>query len=108
MDENAPQRDLKGMVTGDPLADLPIGASISAKPVVFGTSDAQPIPLDVSNWSFFEGALLAVALRDADGTRILGTAVMVAPGLAMTATHVLTDDMTGLMDGSVFGLCVGQ
>jgi hypothetical protein len=43
----------------------------------------------VTNWTFFDGALAAIVMRDAAGTTAMRTAVMIAPGLAVTAAHVL-------------------
>lgn len=105
--EDALLRKLSGVVSPDPLKGLPIGANLRIRPVVFGTSDAQCVPLHVTNWTFFEGALLAVAFHGGQETRIDGTAVMIAPGLAMTATHVLANNLEGLRDGTVFGICAG-
>ncbi len=103
-----PGRDLRGVVSPDPLTLMPIGSSIPVRPVMFGSSDGGSIPLGVSNWTFFDGALLALGFRGAaGGAEILGSAVMIAPGLALTATHVLTNHLPQLTDGSVVGICMG-
>lgn len=101
------KRSTFAAVSTNPLADLPIGHSIRSDPVVFGESNAGVVPADVKNWDFFQGALTAIGLRRGDAFEVLGTGVMVAPGLALTATHVLRDDIPALVDGEVGALCIG-
>ena len=72
----------------DPLSRLPDGTTIWKQTLVFGGSDADVKPEEVRDWGFFDGALLAVGFGDWRHLEIHGTAVMVAPGLAITATHV--------------------
>jgi hypothetical protein len=79
-------------ITTDPLRDMPVGATLRVSPVVFGASDAKMVPDDVKNWDFFDGALLAVGFgRDGEHVALHGTAVMIAPGLAVTAAHVVRE-----------------
>jgi hypothetical protein len=75
--------------------------------VVFGGSDSVAMPDRVLNWDYFEGALLAVGFRDATGFSVLGSAVIIAPGLAVSATHVFMDRIDDLAGGECSGLCVG-
>jgi Trypsin-like peptidase domain len=103
------QNRLTGTVSEDPLARLPVGTSISYEPVIVGGSDAKTVPEGVINWDFFQGALLAVALRlqGSPSPGVLGTAVIIAPGLAVTATHVLGDTMPHLASGDAEVMCIG-
>ena len=91
----------------DTLKGLPVGASLSIEPVVFGSSDATSHPDGVTNWDFFQGALLAIGVRRAGSQEICGSGFMVAPGLALSATHVLRGHLDEIMAGSVFAFCVG-
>jgi len=111
---NAPSGNLmpheklaRGIVTEDPLTHMPIGASIAFETIAFEGSNATPVPQGVDNWTFFEGALLAVCVRTAAEERIVGTAAIIAPGLAISATHVISDDMPALLEGKASLTCFG-
>jgi hypothetical protein len=95
------------VITEDPLQSLPVGASLPLKPVVFGGSDASVKPGDVRNWDFFDGALLAVGFWDGARLDIHGTAAVVAPGLAVTAAHVIRSRLAELGAGTVTLMCIG-
>ena len=86
---------------------MPIGASLAFETVSFTGSDSTQVPQGVINWTFFEGALLAICLRTADSDKVIGTAVVVAPGLAVSATHVIQGDLPAIMDGTASLLCTG-
>ncbi len=95
------------VITEDPLRSLPVGHSLSLRPVVFGSSDATVVPDSVRNWDYFDGALLAVGVGAGTRLHVQGTTVMVAPGLAVTAAHVLRDFLADLMSGTQGCLCIG-
>ena len=68
------------------------------------------IPEDLNNLGYFQGALLAVVVQHLASLEFVGTAVMIAPGLALTATHILTDALDALYDGrsdDVAVVCAG-
>jgi S1-C subfamily serine protease len=96
-----------GLVTDDPLKTLRAGEMLTTENIVFNGSDATDVPQDAKDWSFFEGALLTVGLRIDGMHQILGTAVVVAPGLAVTATHVFDEHLPGVRDGSIGLWCGG-
>lgn len=96
-----------GVVTDDPLKAMPIGATISFGNVGFSAADATTIPQGVTNWTIFEGALLAICIARGDEKEVIGTAAIVAPGLAVTATHVLNDEIHAIMDGKASLICFG-
>jgi hypothetical protein len=100
---------LHGVVTGDPFADLPVGFSIPMEPIVMGSSDAHRVASGVTNWDFFEGALLSVVTRQHGSSPLeaAGTAVIVAPGLALTATHVIDQALADLPNGVAAVSCLG-
>jgi Trypsin-like peptidase domain len=53
---------------------------------------------DVANWQVFEGMLLGVMSLDSKKqSTILGSAIMAAPGIALTATHIFTKDSDDLL-----------
>jgi len=80
---------------------------VAPGPIAFGGSDATVIPQGLIDGTSFEGALLALALHSDHEQAVLGTAVIVAPGLAVTATHVFRDRLDEILAGTVRPLCVG-
>lgn len=94
-------------ISDDPLESLPIGTSIPLTPVAFGGSTAGLVPDHTANFTFFEGALLTIVFRNEAGLHPLGTATMIGPGLALTATHVLTDHLDGVMAGNTAVMAFG-
>src|SRR5690348_8550645 len=59
----------------------------------FEGAGSEPVP--VGNPSFLRGAILAVAYFKDGVMSIEGTATMIAPGLAVTASHVLDPEFYG-------------
>ncbi len=102
-------RNVVGVVSEDPLRELPVGASISLTPVVFGSTDAKKVPEGVINWDFFDGALLMVgATEPSTGeVRLEGTGVLIAPGLAVTATHTFRRYLPYVSAGRLSLACFG-
>jgi hypothetical protein len=72
---------------------------------------AGNLPVGVDNWDFFDGSLLAVGFREGnDVLKIEGTAVMIAPGLAISAKHLFHeryDHLGALLAGSEVLYAVG-
>jgi len=97
---------LVGRVTDTP---VPVGASLPTVPIIVGGTDASAAPDGVTNWDFFQGALLAVVVKrpDTEPTVIEGTAVMIAPGLALTASHVFRDLVSDIASGQAALACIG-
>ncbi len=54
--------------------------------------EAIPKFKTIENWRLFEGLLLAVVHWNGDLCRVIGSAVVVAPGVALAATHVVRND----------------
>jgi trypsin-like peptidase len=102
-----PHEPLTGIVGSDPLAAMPIGSRIDLTPIVFGNSDASELPQGVRNWTFFDGALVAIAVRGPAGLDVVGTGAIIAPGLAVTATHVLRGHLEALVAGDAVAYCFG-
>lgn len=100
-------KSASGVVSSDPLRDQPVGASVTFSLISFGGSNANSRPQSVNNWEFFDGAILGVVLKSANSSRMTGTAVMVAPGIAITASHIFSDDLDDLQKGAVVPYCLG-
>ena len=96
-----------GVVSFDPLRDQPVGASITFSPISFGGSNANDRPQSVYNWEFLKGAVLGVVLKSANSSTMIGTAVMIAPGIAITASHIFSDVLGDLPTGAVVPYCIG-
>jgi hypothetical protein len=61
----------------------------------------------LENWHFFEGMLLFIGFTDGDIVQIEGSGVLVAPGIALCATHVIEPHVAHLMDGAGVATCFG-
>jgi hypothetical protein len=61
----------------------------------------------VGQWSSSRGLVLALAVGSAAGTEVHGSAVLVAPGVALCARHVIEDYAAPLKSGQASALCVG-
>lgn len=101
------RRLASGVVTDDPLKELPIGSKVNFARVDFGGSDAKELPTKVNNWECFKGSILGVGLKSATNHQVIGTAVMIAPGLALTATHNFSDVLEAMKKGDVIPYCYG-
>lgn len=75
--------------------------------VTFTGTDAVAVPAGVIDWTYFRGALLATIVRDDAGTLANGSATMIAPGLAVTATHTVSDYTESWSAGDAAVFCVG-
>ena len=96
----------KGVVTGDPAKVLPIGSELRFQPTpIIGA--VQEGAATLRNWEFFEGLLLQIALTDDEFMRVEGSGVMVAPGVALCATHVIEPHFERLLTGQGIGTCFG-
>lgn len=85
----------------DPLKSWPVDRPIPVRVVAPGDPTVGPVAQSLANWGYFEGALLSLGLQSSpeEGLRIQGSAVMIAPGLAVTASHVFVDHWEGLEAG---------
>ena len=57
------------------------------KPIGIETSDAESEFLS-ADWGLFDGALLSIVFLRGDTQMYLGSAAMVAPGIAISALHI--------------------
>jgi hypothetical protein len=95
-------------IVSDGFADRLEGSTVTVRWVDIDPVAAAAAPEGLTNWEFFEGALLALGFRYEDGqVAVLGSAVMIAPGLALTATHVLRDLLPRLESGRVSMFALG-
>jgi hypothetical protein len=103
------QRVHRAFVHNDPLELLRPGSRIESLCLAIPPPEgAGAVPAIVNNWDFFEGSLLAVGFKgEGDVLKIEATAVMIGPGLAISAKHVLDDHLEALREGGEFLYAVG-
>jgi hypothetical protein len=92
---------LEGIVSGDPLIGAPIGTIVRFAAIHLGTATSSRIPLGVSDWLVCDGALLAIFLQGSVDAKHVGSAVMIAPGLAVTALHLFDDELPHIVGGKM-------
>jgi len=66
-----------------------------------------PRLMEFTNWDVFEGTLLAVVVQEGDKFSMIGSAVLVAPGVAFGAVHVLKEEHEALKTGAMKAACIG-
>jgi hypothetical protein len=97
---------VSGIVAADPTIDAPIGARMR-----FGSAPVTPEfsgrTETLENWEFFEGMLLSVGFGTARAFHVEGSAVLVAPGIALCAAHVVEPRMADLQAGPMTAMCQG-
>jgi hypothetical protein len=67
----------------------------------------MPRSLALAEWSVFQGLVLSVQFKSESAVSLDGSAVVVAPGIALAAYHVLADLMEQLMKGKMVVHCFG-
>lgn len=95
--ETVMARESQGRLTGDWSKQASRGSLMRFARTGSFTVEATASPQTIGNWEFFGGALLAFLIEKGDVTKVLGSAVIVAPGLAVTATHVFLQDLEMLL-----------
>lgn len=89
------------------LGALAVGEVLDFVPVKVAYESDAPVSR-LKTWGRLGGIVLALNFRGEGLHRIEGSAVIVAPGIALSASHVLRDYMPGFGDGSIKVLCVGD
>lgn len=96
-----------GVIRADPSAELPVGSLLHFRSVrVQYKSDAGG-PAWLQDWGSFQGVLLHLQFRSPDRHQIDGSAVMVAPGIALCASHVMEPILEDLIEGRIVALGCG-
>jgi hypothetical protein len=102
--EGVTPKRIIGTVTADPLLGLPVGAKINFSSQLF-TSDAPRGLNDIHNWDFFDGAVVGLHFGAPLNQLVLGSGVMVAPGVALAAKHVVEPKIEAIMRGGAGFMC---
>jgi hypothetical protein len=98
--------DLNGVISRDPASDLPVGVSLNFAPISIAL-EFEGTTNWIRNWEFFEGLLLSLSVKMEKSVAVEGSAVLVAPGIALCATHVLHDYLHLLQSGRASLYCHG-
>jgi len=95
-----------GVVTDDPAASAPIGSELRLSAEMFPV-DSLPGEHHVVDWDYFGGVLLQLKFIGQNKVYVHGSAVLVAPGVALAARHVIEPFYKFLLEGSVTLVCSG-
>lgn len=95
-----------GMVTEDPAVSLPIGSTIKFQDLLFTYVPPANV-VEVEDWGSLNGILLSIGFTDVNFTYIEGSAFVVAPGVAVCATHVIEPRIDAIIRGAQAVYCYG-
>lgn len=95
-----------GRITADPAVALPAGSQLHFESATIGHDFRQKAAW-LQNWRSFRGVLLSLHFSDGGSQSVDGSAVLIAPGIALGARHVVEPRMEALMQGSVSAVCIG-
>ena len=85
---------------------MPIGSKINFQSVLLKYSPPE-MSTAIRNWESLEGTLLSLTFSDLKFHRIEGSAVIVAPGIALCASHVVEPRLEALLTGTEAPYCFG-
>jgi Trypsin-like peptidase domain len=91
----------------DPLANWPKDRPLPVRLVEPGCAPASAVAEKVANWDYYDGAIVMVGVTDGETYLIEGSGVMVAPGLVLSATHVLRHHADAIAARTLSVYCVG-
>jgi len=99
-------RVFSGVIQEGAPFEIPEGSEIQVQPIHLQCDGEESVPKGVSNWEAVSGALLAVVVGNSKGRAIVGTAVSVAPGVLVTAKHVLVDHIKSCERNETWIQCI--
>ena len=96
-----------GTIVADPLDGFPHDAKIHIEQGLFVPND-PPGAYPIYDLSHYKGVVLSVHFRGDTWSTVEGSAVMIAPGIAATAAHVIEDVIPHIMERGLLPYCVGM
>ena len=93
-----------GIITEDPALNMPAGSELHFNPALITGEFESPI-VRLENWGSFQGILLLVHLNLANSHSVDGSAVLVAPGIALSAKHIFEDSLNHIKNGGKSTMC---
>jgi S1-C subfamily serine protease len=106
MNNNEGMIRTEAIVTEDPAASMPVGSRIRFLPALF-PAEGNHISDWVRNWDHFRGVVMWMSFADQECQRVWGSAVAVAPGVALAARHVVEPEANRLISGRSGTILVG-
>jgi hypothetical protein len=107
MDEKLPSGVHSFRPVDDPLANWPKDVPLPIRLVEPGWAPAGAAPQKVANWDYYDGAIVMIGVSDGETYTIEGSGVMVAPGLVLSATHVLRHHADAIAARTLGVYCIG-
>ncbi|NRF67268.1 trypsin-like peptidase domain-containing protein [Aquincola sp. S2] len=108
--DDPPQRQIRvgAQFVDDPMRALAPEESLQFEAALIGIAGSVGRSAWLSGWPVFRGMLLSVNFASADeGYDAIGSAVLVAPGLALCAHHVVKPYYDRMLAGKASCVCVG-
>jgi hypothetical protein len=96
----------KGPIVSSPYDAVPPDTLIHVVHGVFAPND-PPGVYPVHNMAHYDGAVLSVLLVGEEFGTVVGSAVMIAPGIALTAAHIFDPANSELSAGKLSATCLG-
>jgi hypothetical protein len=94
------------LLTEDPASDPQIRSGIRFEQLLAAFTEFRRTG-DVNNWDVFQGMVLALVFGDGKKSWCMGSGVLVAPGIALCATHVMQSHIEDIMQLRLEGICFG-
>jgi hypothetical protein len=85
---------------------MPVGGSLHIRNERFRFDYDGP-PLAINNWADFKGCVLMVHVGEASDQNILGSGVLIGPGIALTARHIIAEHEADIAAGRRGLMCSG-
>lgn len=89
---------VRAMIVGDPIASPEDGQALSFQAKGF-KREFEGEPVIVDDWGMLAGAFVVLAFHRGTDVFVTGSGVIVAPGVALCASHVLLDHIDELSTG---------
>lgn len=98
---------VRGEITADPAIDLSMGSELHFVSTQVTTSGFRDGIGAVRELDTFDGLLLSLHFGGSHGYSVDGSAALVAPGVALCATHVIAPYFDALKSSQAGCLCIG-
>ena len=99
-------KEVIGTILEDPAKNMVIGGCIKFAYRVVANNSTAPIG-NMLEWHNFEGILLALMFKEEEACKIEGSGVLVGPGIAIVAKHVLDPYFKKMGAGQCIPYCFG-
>ena len=106
-DRKAVENEVVLAVRPDPAVAAQQGDTLRFTCVLAHLDIANQRAIAMKEWQVFEGMLLALFFSHGGSITVFGSGVLVAPAIALCASHVIAPHMNGLLAGQIPVLCFG-